>query len=155
MINEPLFCPVQCIKSKQGDSIYIHVCGSPGTGKSLSVGKITQALCEQYSGKVVKVHINAMKLMKPKDIYPNSIDLTDRFFPRLRARGTNPEVLAYKPYTHQELADILMERVSKSAEIKDTKLPVYFDKIAIQMCSRKIAGRSGDVRKGLDLCRQC
>eukprot|EP00466_Bigelowiella_natans_P017172 jgi/Bigna1/142783/aug1.73_g17491 len=107
----------------------------------------------------------------------NNIDLTDRFLPRLRARSCEPKLLVFRPYTHTELSDIVRARfesvlprriaatTNKKAEDddsdddeddeKDEEEESFFDDRALQFCARKVSAVSGDVRKCMDICRQC
>jgi cell division control protein 6 len=45
----------------------------------------------------------------------NAVDLTEKFLPRLRARELAPEILVFPPYTKDQLAAILQQRLRKLA----------------------------------------
>ena len=103
----------------------------------------------------------------------NSIDLTDRFLPRLRQKlreladanseGAQtclpePELLLFEPYSSAELKDIIVARIARagwasSDEETPDKLHV-FSSAAIELCCRKVHATSGDARRALELCRQ-
>nr|XP_002119530.1 cell division control protein 6 homolog [Ciona intestinalis] len=83
----------------------------------------------------------------------NSLDLTDRILPRLQARlECKPKLLNFKPYSKDQLANILQARISKASRGHDDIKVV--DAMAVQFCARKIAATSGDARKALDVCRR-
>ncbi|XP_068583629.1 cell division control protein 6 homolog [Cebidichthys violaceus] len=79
----------------------------------------------------------------------NALDLTDRILPRLQARPhCRPLLLHFPPYSRQELAAIVQDRLSQaSAE-------GILDASAVQFCARKVSAVSGDARKALDICRR-
>lgn len=79
----------------------------------------------------------------------NALDLTDRILPRLQARPhCRPQLMNFPPYSRQELADIVQDRLSQaSAE-------GILDPLAVQFCARKVSAVSGDARKALDICRR-
>ncbi|XP_039596312.1 cell division control protein 6 homolog [Polypterus senegalus] len=79
----------------------------------------------------------------------NALDLTDRILPRLQARpGCKPQLLNFAPYTRQQLAEIVQDRLTQvSGEL-------VLDAMAIQFCARKVSAVSGDARKALDICRR-
>ena len=57
-------------------------------------------------------------------------------------------VLEFEPYSHEQLERIVLSRlklVPGSMEL--------FRPESITMCARKVASKSGDVRKVLDICR--
>eukprot|EP01083_Nonionella_stella_P172895 594706_1 len=76
----------------------------------------------------------------------NSIDLVDRFLPRLKQRHYEPELLIFKPYTKGQLTDIVKHRL-------DGEWSDYFEEIAIKLCAQKVAKMYGDVRKLLEIVR--
>ncbi|KAL3921954.1 MAG: hypothetical protein SGPRY_004727 [Prymnesium sp.] len=45
----------------------------------------------------------------------NALDLTERFLPRLRAHGATPEALHFSPYSDDELASIVKQRLTPAA----------------------------------------
>ncbi|KAJ2746997.1 AAA ATPase [Coemansia sp. BCRC 34301] len=81
----------------------------------------------------------------------NALDLTDRFLPRLQARNCVPLLLNFNPYQVNDIVAILQSRLDSVA--KDGTEPVI-QKAALELCARKVAATSGDLRKALDVCRQ-
>lgn len=53
------------------------------------------------------------------------------------------EMLVFKPYNHEQLGQILRQRIQDSP---------YFDRLAIEIGARKVASNTGDVRDALGLC---
>lgn len=105
----------------------------------------------------------------------NALDMTDRFLPRLKARNCEPQLLNFNPYQVAEIQAIIMDRlvslektsqssssssnrasVSASETDKDSKpsMVPLMQKAAIELCARKVAAATGDLRKALDICRQ-
>ena len=80
----------------------------------------------------------------------NSIDLTDRFLPRLKQRKFEPELMIFKPYTKEQLFDILQYRLNI---LLDNEWDKYFEEIALKLCTQKVAKMYGDVRKLLEIVR--
>ncbi|XP_059184510.1 cell division control protein 6 homolog [Centropristis striata] len=79
----------------------------------------------------------------------NALDLTDRILPRLQARPhCRPLLLNFPPYTRQELADIVQDRLTQASA------DGILDASAVQFCARKVSAVSGDARKALDICRR-
>ncbi|XP_075578965.1 LOW QUALITY PROTEIN: cell division control protein 6 homolog [Pelecanus crispus] len=79
----------------------------------------------------------------------NALDLMDRSLARLAARPAgSPRLLHFPPYTREQLAAILQERLRQVAGD-----PVL-DATALQFCARKVSAVSGDARKALDVCRR-
>lgn len=77
----------------------------------------------------------------------NSIDLTERFLPRLKQRRFEPELLIFKPYTKAQLVRILQDRLGEAGgELVDV--------VAVTLCAQKVAKMYGDVRKCLELLRK-
>lgn len=86
----------------------------------------------------------------------NALDLTDRFLPRLKARNLKPQLLPFLPYTSVQIKTVIMARL-KSLIPKDSPTPdfvPFLHPAAIELCSRKVAGQTGDLRKAFDICRR-
>ena len=87
----------------------------------------------------------------------NALDLTDRFLPRLKARNLKPQLLPFLPYTAPQITFIITTKL-KSLSLLDPLIPVdylpFLHPAAIQLCSRKAASQSGDVRKAFDIIRR-
>ncbi|KAL9687103.1 hypothetical protein QQ045_031499 [Rhodiola kirilowii] len=76
----------------------------------------------------------------------NAIDLADRFLPRLQSLNCKPTVISFRAYSKDQILRILKERLSA--------LPcTVFHSHALELCARKVAAASGDMRKALCICR--
>ncbi|XP_039012718.1 cell division control protein 6 homolog B-like [Hibiscus syriacus] len=76
----------------------------------------------------------------------NSIDLADRFLPRLQSLNCKPMVVNFRAYSKDQILSILQERL--------LVLPyIVFHQKALELCARKVAAASGDMRKALSVCR--
>lgn len=86
----------------------------------------------------------------------NALDLTDRFLPRLRANNLTPQVLAFMPYTAEEVAGIVNAKLKSlvGAELAQNDPPPLMHPAAIQLCARKTAANTGDLRKAFDICKR-
>ena len=73
----------------------------------------------------------------------NSIDLTHRLLPHLERFGVQPAMLNFRAYQHSELYALMQER------LQSLDGPV-FDAKAVELCCRKIAASSGDMRQCLN-----
>jgi cell division control protein 6 len=86
----------------------------------------------------------------------NALDLTDRCLPRLKARNLKPRLLPFMPYTGPQIASIVTEKLrstlSESSNAKDY-VP-FVHPAAIQLCSKKVASQTGDLRKVFNLVRR-
>lgn len=81
----------------------------------------------------------------------NSLDLTQRFLPRLQTKNCLPQVLPFPPYDVEATCDIIHDRI---AGINKSFYPAgesLFQKAAVDLCARKVA-TTGDLRKALDIC---
>lgn len=86
----------------------------------------------------------------------NALDLTERFLPRLKAQGCSPELYPFKPYTAKEISEIIESKLKSliiTEEEKNSEIPLMHP-AAIQLCARKTAANTGDVRKSFDICRR-
>ncbi|XP_059626955.1 cell division control protein 6 homolog B-like [Cornus florida] len=76
----------------------------------------------------------------------NAIDLADRFLPRLQSLNCKPAVITFRAYYKDQIITILQQRL--------TVLPyTVFQSQALELCARKVAAASGDMRKALCICR--
>ena len=86
----------------------------------------------------------------------NALDLTDRFLPRLKARNLKPQLLPFLPYTAPQITSVITTKL-KSLSLPDPTMtvdhPPFLQPAAIQLCSRKAASHSGDLRKAFDIVR--
>lgn len=77
----------------------------------------------------------------------NTMDLPERMLPKVGSRlGLNR--LSYPPYSSKQLIEILNMRVGGAGG------DVEFNANAINLCAKKVASVSGDVRRALELCRR-
>ncbi|OBA19095.1 hypothetical protein METBIDRAFT_33698 [Metschnikowia bicuspidata var. bicuspidata NRRL YB-4993] len=85
----------------------------------------------------------------------NALDLTDKFLPRLRSNGFNPEALQFLPYSAEQIKQVV---ISKLQSLNDhdkenlTTRTLLMHPVAIQMCCKKCATVTGDLRKAFDIC---
>ena len=85
----------------------------------------------------------------------NALDLTDRFLPRLKSRNLKPQLLPFLPYTGPQIANIITTRLkSLNDGISSNDFVPFIHPAAIQLCSRKVASQTGDLRKAFDICRR-
>ena len=86
----------------------------------------------------------------------NALDLTDRFLPRLKARNLKPQLLPFLPYTAPQITSVIATKLKSLSP--DPTTPVdylpFVHPAAIQLCSRKAASQSGDLRKAFDIMRR-
>ncbi|KAK2750132.1 AAA ATPase [Myotisia sp. PD_48] len=87
----------------------------------------------------------------------NALDLTDRLLPCLKSKDLKPHLLPFLPYTPTQIADVITTRLRSLLPDEDASSQAYVPFLhpaAIQLCSRKVASQSGDLRKGFDIvCR--
>ncbi|CAI4225815.1 unnamed protein product [Auanema sp. JU1783] len=75
----------------------------------------------------------------------NSIDLTERVLPKLKLVQA-PKRILFTPYTQENIASILEDRMKNDENKLDPK--------AIELCARKVAAMSGDLRTALLVFKQ-
>lgn len=83
----------------------------------------------------------------------NALDFTDRFLPRLKARGLKPHLLPFLPYTAQQISSVITSKLKTLQPAGSDYLP-FIHPTAIMFLSKKVAAQSGDLRKALDVCRR-
>ncbi|GBG76524.1 hypothetical protein CBR_g22272 [Chara braunii] len=76
----------------------------------------------------------------------NSIDMTQRLLPHLRAFSCIPSVVTFPAYNQSQICAILNQRLKQLSF-------QAFHPLAIELCARKVAAAFGDMRKALDVCR--
>jgi Cdc6-like AAA superfamily ATPase len=74
----------------------------------------------------------------------NTMDLPERLLPRVHSR-LGLRRLDFQPYTREQLSRIVTYRLMG--------LEIY-DEFAVELCARRIASVSGDIRKALEICRR-
>ncbi len=87
----------------------------------------------------------------------NALDLTDRFLPRLKARNLKPQLLPFLPYTAPQINSVITTRLRSMLSADTPAAPDYVPFIhpaAIQLCSKKVASQTGDLRKAFDIIRR-
>lgn len=77
----------------------------------------------------------------------NSLDLTERFLPRLKLKQMAPTVLHFQAYRVDQVKAILKKRVEAVKE------RIRVEEVALELCCRKVVA-VGDIRKGLDYILQ-
>jgi cell division control protein 6 len=76
----------------------------------------------------------------------NAIDLTDRFLPKLQSLNCEPLVMTFRAYSKDQILKILQQRLmGLTCQV--------FQPEALELCARKVAAASGDMRKALHVCR--
>lgn len=83
----------------------------------------------------------------------NALDFTDRFLPRLKARGLKPHLLPFLPYTAGQISSVITSKLN-SLVSDDANYVPFIHPTAITFLSNKVAKQSGDLRKALDICRR-
>ncbi|OCL06257.1 cell division control protein Cdc6 [Glonium stellatum] len=87
----------------------------------------------------------------------NALDFTDRFLPRLKARGLKPHLLPFLPYTAPQIASVITSKLNSLVPPSTSGPRDYVPFIhptAVQFLSKKVAAQSGDLRKAFDICRR-
>ncbi|KMZ58525.1 Cell division control, Cdc6 [Zostera marina] len=75
----------------------------------------------------------------------NAIDLADRFLPKLQFLNCKPIVVTFCAYSKEQVLKILQQRLM----VLDYKV---FESDALELCARKVAAGSGDMRRALGAC---
>lgn len=84
----------------------------------------------------------------------NALDLTDRALVRLQSRVQfKPTLLNFPPYSKQEIASILSQRIQQVVNEGDDVASVIAPS-ALAYLGGKISSSSGDLRKAIDVCRR-
>lgn len=87
----------------------------------------------------------------------NALDLTDRFLPLLKAKNLKPQLLPFLPYTATQIAEVITSKLLslvQDGRSHDTTTVPFFQPAAIQLCSKKVASQTGDLRKAFDIIRR-
>ncbi|EEY18749.1 cell division control protein [Verticillium alfalfae VaMs.102] len=85
----------------------------------------------------------------------NALDLTDRFLPRLKSKNLKPDLLPFHPYSAAQIKSIITTRLKSLLPegSQQTSAP-FIHPAAIELCSRKVASQTGDLRKAFEICRR-
>ena len=87
----------------------------------------------------------------------NALDLTDRFLPRLKAKNLKPQLLPFLPYTASQIASVITTKLRSLCPVTDparAEHTPFVHPAAIQLCSKKVASQTGDLRKAFDIIRR-
>ena len=87
----------------------------------------------------------------------NALDFTDRFLPRLKARNLTPQLLPFLPYGAAQINSVITNRLRSLLPAGSSAPPDFVPFIhpsATQLCARKVASQTGDIRKAFDICRK-
>ena len=87
----------------------------------------------------------------------NALDFTDRFLPRLKARNLAPQLLPFLPYAASQINSVIANRLRSLLPAGSSAPPDFVPFIhpsATQLCARKVASQTGDIRKAFDICRR-
>ncbi|XP_038683554.1 cell division control protein 6 homolog B-like isoform X1 [Tripterygium wilfordii] len=96
--------------------------------------------------KLMQMHKCVLILVYSFAGIANAIDLADRFVPRLKALNCKPLIVTFRAYSKDQIVRILQERLMA--------LPyIVFQPQTLELCARKVAAVSGDLRKALSICR--
>ena len=86
----------------------------------------------------------------------NALDLTDRFLPQLKSRNLKPEILLFQSYTAPQITSIITKRLQSLLEEPAVPNFVPFvQPVAIQLCAKKVASQTGDIRKAFSIIHRC
>ncbi|KAJ5178142.1 Cell division protein Cdc6 [Penicillium coprophilum] len=87
----------------------------------------------------------------------NALDLTDRSLPQLKAKNLKPRLLPFLPYSAASIANVMTNRLRSllpAGAESDPKLVPFVQPAAIQLCSKKVASQTGDLRKAFELIKR-
>ncbi|XP_071737922.1 cell division control protein 6 homolog B-like [Rutidosis leptorrhynchoides] len=83
----------------------------------------------------------------------NAIDLADRFLPKLQSLNCKPVVVSFRAYSMNQILIILKQRLMALPYTVFQPQATVFQPQALELCARKVAAASGDMRKALGICR--
>jgi cell division control protein 6 len=87
----------------------------------------------------------------------NALDLTDRSLPQLKAKNLKPRLLPFMPYNATQIANVMTSRLRSllpTDQDVDTKFVPFVQPAAIQLCAKKVASQTGDLRKAFELVKR-
>lgn len=87
----------------------------------------------------------------------NALDLTDRSLPQLKAKNLKPTLLPFLPYNAASIAGVITARLRSllpAGTESDPKLVPFLQPAAIQLCAKKVASQTGDLRKAFELIKR-
>ncbi|KAK1320940.1 hypothetical protein QJS10_CPA03g01876 [Acorus calamus] len=172
------FCKL-CVEQEKAGSMY--VCGCPGTGKTLSMERVKELLVawaneilekchlqkkingtcspfqqlqdlfsqnkQSYSGKMMLIVVDEMDYLITRDraVLHDLFMLTTLPLSRCILIG-KPRIITFRAYTTDQILIILQQRLAALAHD-------VLDPQALELCARKVAAVSGDMRRALSICR--
>ncbi|KAL4893341.1 P-loop containing nucleoside triphosphate hydrolase protein [Aspergillus ambiguus] len=86
----------------------------------------------------------------------NALDLTDRSLPQLKAKNLKPRLLPFLPYNASQIAGVITSRLRSlipAGQGDDPNFIPFVQPAAIQLCSKKVAAQTGDLRKAFELVK--
>ncbi|QKX62470.1 uncharacterized protein TRUGW13939_09631 [Talaromyces rugulosus] len=88
----------------------------------------------------------------------NALDLTDRFLPRLKSNNLKPTLLPFLPYSAAQIANVITARLRSLLPDNEAKgagdFVPFMQPAAVQLCAKKVASQTGDLRKAFDLVKR-
>lgn len=87
----------------------------------------------------------------------NALDLTDRSLPRLKAMNLKPRLLPFMPYNASQVANVLNSRLRSllpAGQEVDSSFVPFVQPAAVQLCAKKVASQTGDLRKAFELIKR-
>jgi cell division control protein 6 len=87
----------------------------------------------------------------------NALDLTDRSLPQLKAKNLKPLLLPFLPYNASQIANVITNRLRSLLPENQTEDPNFIPFVqpaAIQLCAKKVASQTGDLRKAYELVKR-
>ncbi|KAJ5938214.1 hypothetical protein N7454_004556 [Penicillium verhagenii] len=87
----------------------------------------------------------------------NALDLTDRSLPQLKAKNLRPILLPFLPYNATSIAGVITARLRSLLPLgadSDPKFVPFLQPAAIQLCAKKVASQTGDLRKAFELIKR-
>ncbi|BDD55876.1 AAA ATPase [Monascus purpureus] len=87
----------------------------------------------------------------------NALDLTDRSLPQLKAKNLKPRLLPFLPYNATQIASVITNRLKSllpADHDADANFVPFLQPAAIQLCSKKVASQTGDLRKAFELVKR-
>lgn len=87
----------------------------------------------------------------------NALDLTDRSLPQLKAKNLKPRLLPFLPYNAGQIAGVITNRLRSllpAAHDGDPNFVPFVQPVAIQLCAKKVASQTGDLRKAFELVKR-
>lgn len=125
---------------------------SPSSSSGVAPGvRALHALLEVHSGSVTRRlrvgHTDAPGVPTVVVIgVANTVALPERYLPQLRLTGREPRQVVFSPYSAAQIAHLLRTRITSDPS-SDPVVP----ESVLDMCARRVAASSGDMRRALEL----